>query len=155
MGLSISSLTPGDIGNYTCSAAKDKLGSGHHTVELTQRNLLTVREKPEDTEAIIGDSVELACRVSSSVGRTNVTWWLGGEFAGEGEHLFLSNVTLEDSGNLTCRAANNETQLSFEASLKVVEEEEEVDYEDVEDYDGAEYDQEELYNTKDFFAYDE
>ena len=65
----------GDIGNYTCSAAKDKfvtiyiilfmsypevmavmaakvivmmmtivsLGSGHHTVELTQRNLLTVR----------------------------------------------------------------------------------------------------------------
>ena len=58
------------------------------------------------------------------------------------------------------RAANNETQLSFEASLKVVEEEEEeveeVDYEDVEDYDGAEYDQEEeLYNTKDFFAYDE
>ena len=162
--LSISSLTPGDIGNYTCSAAKDKsvslgiiiviiiisllslkqwpqsqrsqhqqswsyhksrhqsqactdfffrLGSGHHTVELTQRNLLTVRsrgkqigaikskqqkgnklkrrnhsdkkskvatrkqeraqywvgcktsrEKPEDTEAIIGDSVELACRVN-------------------------------------------------------------------------------------------
>ena len=58
------------------------------------------------------------------------------------------------------RAANNETQLSFEASLKVVEEEEEeveeVDYEDVEDYDGAEYDQEEeLYNTKGFFAYDE
>ena len=78
--LSINSLTMGDIGNYTCSAAKDKfvtififsasyylcmansevmtvmvasvivmmmtivrLGSGHHTVELTQRNLLTVR----------------------------------------------------------------------------------------------------------------
>ena len=24
-------------------------------------------------------------KVSSSVGRTNVTWWRGGEFAGEGE----------------------------------------------------------------------
>ena len=26
-------------------------------------------------------------KVSSSVGRTNVTWWLKGELVGEGEHV--------------------------------------------------------------------
>ena len=98
-----------------------------------------------------------------------------------GEHLFLNNITLEDSGNLTCRqdldicktncegnnencrAANNETQLSFEASLKVVEEEEEEEmeeeYDHIEDYD-TEYDTMENGDNfgmkeRDFFAYDE
>ena len=54
------------------------------------------------------------------------------------------------------RAANNETQLSFEASLKVVveEEEEEVEYEEevVEEYE-ADYENEGEY--KELFTYDE
>ena len=82
---------------------------------------------------------------------------------------------MEDSGNLTCRhlvqfthlsnlqiferelfrAANNETRLSFEASLKVVvDEEEEVEYEEevVEEYE-ADYEQEGEY--KELFSYEE
>ena len=31
------------------------------------------------------ENIRLSFKVSSSVGRTNVTWWRGGEFAGEGE----------------------------------------------------------------------
>ena len=56
------------------------------------------------------------------------------------------------------RAANNETRLSFEASLKVVEEEEEeeqeVEYEEevVEEYE-ADYEQEGEY--KELFSYEE
>ena len=141
--LAIGSLGAADVGNYTCSAAKDQVGSAHHTVELTRSNLLEVREAPADLEAVVGEEVELPCRVSSSVGRTNVTWWRGEELLGRGEHLTLANLTLAHAGNITCRAANNETELVLRMRLEVMEEEEEVVMEeDLEEYEMIEYEEE-------------
>ena len=34
---------------------------------------------------LVRDNISVDIKVSSSVGRTNVTWWRGEEFVGEGE----------------------------------------------------------------------
>ena len=141
--LAIGSFGAADLGNYTCSAAKDQVGSAHHTVELTCSNLLVVKEAPADLEAVVGEEVELPCRVSSSVGRTNVSWWRGEELLGRGEHLTLANLTLAHAGNITCRAANNETELVLQMRLEVMEEVEEEEAEEgMEEYEMMEYEEE-------------
>ena len=42
--------------------------------------------------SLVRDNISVDIKVSSSVGRTNVTWWRGEEFVGEGELVVESVV---------------------------------------------------------------
>ena len=39
--------------------------------------------------SLVRDNISVDIKVSSSVGRTNVTWWRGEEFVGEGESVMI------------------------------------------------------------------
>ena len=39
--------------------------------------------------SLVRDNISVDNKVSSSVGRTNVTWWRGEEFVGEGESVMI------------------------------------------------------------------
>ena len=39
--------------------------------------------------SLVRDNMSVDIKVSSSVGRTNVTWWRGEEFVGEGESVMI------------------------------------------------------------------
>ena len=42
--------------------------------------------------SLVSDDTSVDIKVSSSVGRTNVTWWRGEEFVGEGESVMMESL---------------------------------------------------------------
>ena len=42
--------------------------------------------------SLVRDNLSVDNKVSSSVGRTNVTWWRGEEFVGEGESVMMESL---------------------------------------------------------------
>ncbi|XP_076340244.1 cell adhesion molecule Dscam1-like isoform X1 [Tachypleus tridentatus] len=103
----ISAVTPGDSGTYTCIAdngvGKASQGNLELSVLYGPRVML---EKHK--EVSVGDSVSIKCNVDSSPPPHSLLWLKEGDplFQQSGDTLQLNEVDAEHSGNYVCQAIN-------------------------------------------------
>lgn len=81
--------------------------------------------QPQDTEVLIGTNTTLECMATGHP-HPHVTWTRGsGEALDESRHLatsgglYLQNVTLQDHGQFTCHANNNQGSVQATANIIV------------------------------------
>ncbi|KAL4005241.1 hypothetical protein ACER0C_004954 [Sarotherodon galilaeus] len=145
--LIMESVVPSDKGNYTC-VVENEYGSLRHTyqldvVERSPHRPILQAGLPANQTAMVGSNVEFVCRVFSDP-QPHIKWFkhivINGSKVGpdglpyarvlksanvnttdrEMEVLNLRNVTLEDSGEYTCLAANSIGVSHHSAWLTVV-----------------------------------
>uniref|UniRef100_A0A3P8QJM3 receptor protein-tyrosine kinase n=1 Tax=Astatotilapia calliptera TaxID=8154 RepID=A0A3P8QJM3_ASTCA len=147
--LIMESVVPSDKGNYTC-VVENEYGSLRHTyqldvVERSPHRPILQAGLPANQTAVVGSNVDFVCRVFSDP-QPHIQWLkhivINGSKVGpdglpyarvlktanmnttdrEMEVLNLRSVTLEDSGEYTCLAANSIGVSHHSAWLTVVDE---------------------------------
>ncbi|XP_075730368.1 cell adhesion molecule DSCAML1-like [Rhipicephalus microplus] len=129
--LSIASLRPEDVGNYTCTAT-NSVGSDSASAMLIVNGTPRVFEFTFPPEVALGDEVIVGCAVKKGTsGPYRITWQKDGKDVESDGHLSvfgqsktsaalrITGVRPEDVGNYTCVAMNSFGSDSFTARLVI------------------------------------
>ncbi|XP_062395016.1 hemicentin-1-like [Sardina pilchardus] len=110
-----------DNGNYQCVAmnAVSKLNSSEYILMVNYGPWDTVITGPQNAKS--GSGVTFHCS-ATSLPPSVYSWYYNGSMVGEGALLELFNLTLNKSGEYTCKAHNNKTNMSSSVSthLRVI-----------------------------------
>ncbi|XP_046858235.1 hemicentin-2-like [Xenia sp. Carnegie-2017] len=123
----IQSVNFNNAGSYRCEA-KNRLGNDSSQV----KNLTIIRVKPTvvincSTPLVVdeGDNVSCVCRGEGGIPPANVTWFdkhnnIIGDIGVVNKTLVITNVTVNDGGNYTCKAQSyNDPRFRDEKSIEV------------------------------------
>ncbi|KAH8029780.1 hypothetical protein HPB51_004785 [Rhipicephalus microplus] len=129
--LSIASLRPEDVGNYTCTAT-NSVGSDSASAMLIVNGTPRVFEFTFPPEVALGDEIIVGCAVKKGTsGPYRITWQKDGKDVESDGHLSvfgqsktsaalrITGVRPEDVGNYTCVAMNSFGSDSFTARLVI------------------------------------
>ncbi|NWI81394.1 MUC18 protein, partial [Dryoscopus gambensis] len=103
--LNLHNVNKSNSGTYTCESLDlDDMIQREENVNLVVNYIEGVRVKMEPSSTLReGDSVTLSCDAHSPVALKYQWWDEKGQRLGEGNRLFLSNLTVETSKTLSCK----------------------------------------------------